>query len=233
MGPSEAYGRAVTLDADDPDFHFNMGVVEAELNNVELSINAYDQVLELDEGYPGVHNNQGSNYFRLQVYSRAVTLFTEATVLWSEDPVPHNNLCVAHLALKDYDAALAACDRAVSIDPDYRDGYYNRIQVMLRMGRFEGAAQAGKDLLPRIEPFRYTERAQVLASLSAAHYGLGQWKAAESAAKEAIKDAPELARAHYNLGRVYQHGDRNRKALAAYRQANALDDRDAETYMRL
>jgi protein O-GlcNAc transferase len=73
----------------------------------------------------------------------------------------------------------------------------------------------------------------VLAALSAAHFGLKQYSAAQDAARQAVEADPNLARAHYNLGRVYQQEGRNEDALAAYQEATRLDAQDGQAFMRL
>ena len=229
----EAYGRAIALDAEDPDFYFNLGVAEAEMGEVEASIIAYRNVLELNDRYPGVHHNQGTNYYRLNVPSQAEGFFGRASELAPNDPVPVNNLCVVLLAQKRHDDALSVCDQAVELDPEYRDAAYNRIQVLLAVGRYEKAVGEGQQLLGRLEAGGNSERAQVLTALSAAHFGLEQWAAAAEAADEALQADPNLARAHYNRGRVYQQQAHNLLAMESFKMATQLDNRDAEAFMRL
>ncbi len=230
---AESYAQAVSLDAENPLFYFNLGVVEADLRHPEASISAYRQVLTLHDEYPEVHNNQGVNYFQVGGYVQAEVHFTRAAEQERDDPVPLNNLCVLHLAKKRPEKALEACERALAIQPDYRDARYNRLQALVRLSRFDRAKEEGNALLAELGPGHPFERAEILTALSAAHFSLGELGSATDAARQAIEIAPDLAAAYYNLGRAYQEDNRNKKALAAYLRATQLNERDAESFTHL
>lgn len=84
----------------------------------------------------------------------AIELFTGLTIDYPELAEPHNNLAVLHAQRQDYEAALAALERAIALDPEYASAYANLGDLHLRLAARAYRRQA--DLEPDNDTIRQT-----------------------------------------------------------------------------
>jgi adenylate cyclase len=108
-----------------------------------------DRALELDPDYAFLwtalaHTHFLDGRFRwtkspAESYRRALEFAKKALTLNEEDPMAHGYIGTIYLLQRKHDKAMAAGQRAISIDPNYADGYAILSQIMRYSGRFEEA----------------------------------------------------------------------------------------------
>ena len=105
----------------------------------------------------------------------------------------------AALEPRDTEAALAAYERAIALDPGLLDAQINRGCLLHETGRLAEAERAYRGALDacRNAPALFYNLATVLEDL-------GRKEQAVEAYKDALKGDPRLADCHYNLSLLYE-----------------------------
>ena len=134
----------------------------------------------------------------------------------AESAVAYNNICAAYNALKLWDQAIAACQRALAIDPSYTLAQNN-----LR------AAQAG-DPGPAGSPSSAggptpTKSYADYINDSLAFYNAGDYQKSIEAAQRGLQLQPNSAIAYNNLCTAYNQLKLWDKAIEACQRAIAID----------
>jgi adenylate cyclase len=88
-----------------------------------------------------------------------------------EDPIAHSQLGTLSLMQRKHEKAVAECQRSVTLNPNYADGYGLLGQALLYSGRFEEAITAFKNSL-RVSP---VARSWVLRQLGVSYIHLGRY----------------------------------------------------------
>lgn len=123
-----------------------------------------------------------------------------------------------HMAKGQFDAAFACYQEAVSIAPDYAEGFNNLGYVCLQLARDEDAEE-------------YLQRALTLnPELTNAHYNLGtlfqrtgRTEQAQASYEKAIALGPDNAEAQFSLGGLFFALGKDDEALASLHRATQLD----------
>ena len=136
----------------------------------------------------------------------------------------HANLGMAYNGLDVLAEAVAACRRAVQLDPESADAHYQLGLVLKQLGD----ERRGSRLLPP------SIGSAPPGSPRAQQYGSGSGGAEGSRPEliacyqQARQLAPTYSPAHVNLGHLYRQLGRLEEALACYRQALTIQPRAAD-----
>ncbi|MHB1293900.1 MAG: tetratricopeptide repeat protein [Anaerolineae bacterium] len=123
----------------------------------------------------------------------------------------------------DIDAAIAAYEQALAVDPSMADVQVNLAVLYETKGRTEDAAKA----LAAGEAASDT-RVNYLLNLSQAYAGVGNMDKALLAANEAVAEGPDVARAYLQRGGLYEELGQNSPALDDYDRATSLATEQGE-----
>lgn len=107
--------------------------------------------------------------------------------------------------------------RAVAIDPGFKEAWINLGLVALTLGRTDDALSSQRQAL-RIDP----ENADAQNNLGMVHYAQGHIAEAENCFRAALRLRPDYANATLNLGATQQICNHIEEAEALFRQALAL-----------
>jgi tetratricopeptide (TPR) repeat protein len=161
-------------------------------------------------------------------YHSAVDLWQRNADDRPHNPRAYNNLCQALNDARRNTEALAACDRALQLKPDYADALNNLGNVLLALGRTEEAAEACRQALKSKPDF-----ADAHVTLGYALTLLGDLEGAIEHESAALALQPDNVRALNNLGNALaRRGNRN-EARRVFEQALALAPHNAETHNNL
>src|SRR5437773_390067 len=110
------------------------------------ALSHYRAALEADPGGQDALNNIGNVLYKEGRYDEAIRHY--ADVIGRSSPAEgltrtaarmHNNLGAAYLKKSLYDGAAIEFQRAMAIDPDYLEPYYNLALVLMAFGRYAEA----------------------------------------------------------------------------------------------
>lgn len=116
-----------------------------------------------------------------------------------------------------YEDVIAACRKALEIEPDYLPAMNNLASAFAALGRHEEAAAEFANIL-RIAP----DNPVVLGNYGHALALAGRTKEARDALENAVRIQPHYAEAHYNLAILLDGFGMSEEALREYEQAAAL-----------
>lgn len=119
--------------------------------------------------------------------------------------------------LKRYEDVIAACRKALEIEPDHLPAMNNLASALAALGRHEEAAAAFANVL-RITPHNPV----VLGNYGHALALAGCRKEARDALENAVRIQPHYAEAHYNLAILLDESGLPEEALREYEQVAAL-----------
>jgi len=126
------------------------------------------------------------------------------------------------------DAARAAYDKALALEPAYAQAWSNLGEWLMTRGLLEDALTHFDSAL-RHDP----QLLEAMNNRIAVLYELGRFSDAESAARSAIAIHPSSAALHVNLGNVLLHSGKFAAALEAFRVALQLNPASPEAHLNL
>jgi tetratricopeptide (TPR) repeat protein len=129
------YERAVKLDPDLLEAHYNLGLLYEDLDELDQARAEYR--IALQGGLDAAYNNLARLYLLDKEYDKAIPLIFNGLKLSQDDEVRydlHKNLGWARLGQARYDEALAALDQAVELAGDRAPAHCLRAQVLEAIG---------------------------------------------------------------------------------------------------
>jgi tetratricopeptide (TPR) repeat protein len=232
------YRKAIDLDLRDARTHNNLGVALADKGKVDEAIACYKKAIEIGPRDARVHNNLGKALARKGQLEEAITEYREAIRLKKDYPEAHTNLGIALYARGKVDEAIAAYRQALHLNKAFPEAYLahtNLGNALWRRGKSDEAiAQYQKAIGLK------NDYAEAHCNLGRSLYDKGKLDEAIAACRLAICLRKDLPKAHENLGKILSRQGKVDEALAAYdqaiacyRQAIALDPKDAYAHRNL
>jgi TolB-like protein/Flp pilus assembly protein TadD len=194
----------------------------------------FERAIALDPKYAGAYAWLGWTYFDLdsQNLERAFELAQKAIALDDSQPDAHHLLSWVYLWGKNQpEQALAEAERAITLDPNYADGYWVLAQVLNFVGRPQEAIGVAEKAL-RLDP-RGPNVAMCLNQLGLAYLLTGRLEEAIATLKQVLVHNSNFSPAYSNLafsyltqwgGQLSQDPHTLEQALAMAQKAVALHD---------
>jgi len=82
-------------------------------------------------------NSEADIYARLHQDDKAIPLFTQAAEVASYPALPYLNLCAMYFNRKNYNGAMAACDKAIASDPTMAEAYFVKGSILFGQGKLQ------------------------------------------------------------------------------------------------
>ena len=120
------------------------GVVHEALNELDKALADYQKSAELDPGDAWPRNNQGVILGKLGRLDEAFDPLSQAIALFvdpKDQALAYSNRCNAYLMKKDFERALADCNRASELDPTNVSAYDRRASIYYDRGEYDKAAE--------------------------------------------------------------------------------------------
>ena len=217
---------------------------EKVLEALRLDVNDQD-TLKLLKNIQNVYLKQGRNYFRQNNLETAEISAKAALRLGSDYQQAHRLLNdirsdyyeqgLACIENGMYAGAISVLQKAVEIDPRFKEAHYSLSETYFKIGDLETAEKKVRKTL-WVDP-NYKLASCLLISIKEEYYKRGltsleqnEWKAAEKFAKEVLKIDPSYAPAYrllkkacYELGLAYLQKNAYFKAISPLRKAKDID----------
>ncbi len=150
-----AFERAIAIDPQDADAHNNYGLILGDLRRYADAIGPLRRALSIRPDYPAAQNNLGRILVWAGEYDEGVRLLQAACTAEAGNPNYWNSLGVALRESGKPDAALAAFEKALALDPSLIDAHVNRAHGWLAAGDF---ANGWREHEWRLRRPRYRQR---------------------------------------------------------------------------
>jgi tetratricopeptide (TPR) repeat protein len=135
----ELIGRAIAIDPNRPDAHYNRGTALLALQRLEPALASYDKAVGLNPGYLEAWANRGSVLLELARFDQALVSYDKVIGLRPNDAAAHHNRGVALEALERFGDAAESYGRAIALKPDYAEAHANLGVALEALARFEEA----------------------------------------------------------------------------------------------
>lgn len=206
---------------DDPQYmegHLNLGLILAHQGKMPGAEQELDRSVALDPQDPNTLSTVGKAKEEMGKMSEAIALLRKVVALRPDLAAAHLDLAIALADSYNLPAALVETSEAVRLAPQSGVAHFYRGRVLYDLGRtteaqpeFETASQR----LPQMPEPRY-----FLALIDKQG---GKFSDAAGLLEETVKLQPGNVMAWYLLGQCYEQQSETEKAVAAWRQAVAID----------
>jgi len=121
----EVCQEIISQSPDNPNDHYNLGIMYFKLQGYEKALEAFNQALSLSRTFDPAYYNIGLVYFNQKKFTKAIEAFTKFSELKPDNPDAYYNIGVGYLQLKKYDDAIKPLQRVIELKPDYARAHYN------------------------------------------------------------------------------------------------------------
>ncbi|AXC09723.1 hypothetical protein ACPOL_0342 [Acidisarcina polymorpha] len=206
---------------DDPRYiegHLNLGLILAQQGKLPGAKQELDQAVTLDPQGPDTLSTVGKALAQMGKMSEGVALLRKVVVLRPDLAAAHLDLALALADSYDLPAALAETGEAVRLAPQSGVAHFYRGRVLYDLGRAT-EAQPEFEIAHRLVP-QIPEPPFYLALIAKQE---GKYAAAAGLLEETVKLQPRNVMGWYLLGQCYEKQSDTDRAVAAWRQAIAID----------
>jgi serine/threonine-protein kinase len=211
-----AYGRAIELDPDFADAHYNLGMCLADQQRYDAAERACRKAVELRPDWADAYFCLGNILAKQKNHAAAGEAFHEAITLRPDWADAYYNFGNALTGQGKLGAAEAAYRKATDLRPNFALAH-NNLGMALSQQRKPGAAAAFRKAVA-LRP-DYAVAYHNLGSELAEEQKYGE---AEAAFRKAIGLQPDFAPAHLNLARALTEQARFNEALAIVKKGYDL-----------
>jgi tetratricopeptide (TPR) repeat protein len=154
-----------------------------------------DEALRIRPNYAGAFYNRAVILMQARDFTAAREYLQRALQTQTLDPAIWNALGYTEFQLKNLDDAVAACRRALELNPDYAEAFSNLSMVLLAQGKLAEAAEAGISAV-RLKP----DLADAHAALAAALLRLNRLDESITHSRQALSLNPTRLDSRMHLG---------------------------------
>lgn len=194
---AECFRRALEIDPDAAEGHYNYGIALQGLGRTEDAVTCYERAVSLKPEYAEAHNNLGVALHDLKRSEEAIESYHRALQIAPDYAESHNNLAVLYLDLERPGDAEASCRQAVQYKPDYAEAHNNLGIALQNLGKFEDAIGSHCRAL-ELQP-RYAE---AFSNLGYVQKASGRFEEALENYQAALRLNPRLLTARYGYGNL-------------------------------
>ena len=159
------YKKALHIDPNFAEAHFNLGVAHQEKGNLKEAIAEYQKTLQIYPNYLEAHNNLGILYFREGMLDQALAEYQKTIEIKPDYAKGYYNIGSVYREKKKTGEAIASFQKALEIDPRFAEAHYSLAALYYEKKEFKLAVehcdQAGKlgisidpKFLDRLKPYR-------------------------------------------------------------------------------
>jgi len=212
-----AFRKTTELMPDDAEAHFNLGVVQKGLGQLNEAMVSYQRALKLKPDYAEAHGNLGNVLKDLGQLDEAVACFRNALKIRPDSAEAHNNLGTALKELGRFDEALASYRLALTVRPDFADALFNQGNILMATGKLDDAVVSYRKTIALKPAF-----ADAYLNLGTSLKERNQFDDAIASYQRVIELKPGSAEAYGNIGSILKELGQIDGAIENYRRALEL-----------
>jgi tetratricopeptide (TPR) repeat protein len=218
----EGFERASELDGDiaRDQVYMRVGNVQTVLAQFDKAESAYRTALELNSASVETRLGLGNMYFRSNRFDDALIEYGRVALERPGTLAAHYRLAEVNLRLDRFEESIAAADKALEIDPQYRQARYLLGRALIRVGQSE-AGQRELEEYRKLEA-RSQAREHRITELFAFSGGAmarlrdGQPEEALELLRRGIEVQPDVASLYLGLGLTEIQMGRHREAVETF-----------------
>jgi len=147
----EMYLRALKLNAEDEEVHFNLAYAYARQGRTEAAIKHYSEALKVFPDYVEAHNNLGNLLLDQRQYDEAIKHFSASLQIMPENTLALNSFGRALAEQGQTREAIVHFSEAVRLRPDYLEARCNLANAYVALGKPDEAVVHFSEVL-RLKP---------------------------------------------------------------------------------
>lgn len=207
----QAYDRAIELQPDYVDPHFNRSNALLRLNRLPEALAALDRTVELAPALVLAHYNRGTVLQSLGRAAEAMASYRQVLALEPGHVQARFNLGCIQLEREQLQDALDSLDRTIASAPQVPEAHNNRGVVLLKTGRLaEAVASFDKALALR------SQYLEALNNRADARLRLGQHEGALDDLRVVLAQQPERVESRHTLARALRSAKRYEEAAQQF-----------------
>jgi tetratricopeptide (TPR) repeat protein len=214
--------------ASDPESLLRQALALHQGGRVDEAERLYRRILELQPRHFNALHLSGVIAGQRGDFGLAAELIGKAIGVYANDPLSNNNYANALCELGRTEDALAAYEKAITLNNDFIDAHFGRAMLLLRLGRLAESLAELDVIVGRVPEHAeaWFQRGNVLRQLQRYDDGCQAYEKARDL-------QPQNVDYRKNLGNIYRVLRRHEDALECYQEAVRLNPKDAEAYNNL
>ena len=205
---------------------FNIqGAVLKGLEQLDLSIEAYNKALAIKPDDFEAYNNMGVTLYDQGKLEEAIEVYNKALAIKPDNAEAYNNMGVAFKEQGKLEEAIEAYKKALTIKPDSTDTYNNMGSALKEKGKLDEAIESYKKSLAR-KP----GNAEAYNNMGVTLQVQGKLEEAMEAYNKALALKPDFFEVFVNMGNILRDQGKLDEAIEAYKKSLALKPGNAEAY---
>ena len=224
---SEYLQAALSVNAEDPETHNNLGLAYKGLNKFANAQKAFERSLQLNPQQPATFNNLGNVFAATNQHGKAITAFEAALSLDGNYVDCLNNLAMSLKEVDRIEHALGLIEHAIKLDDTRSLSYNNKGDLLLRATHYEQAKAAFEKAI--------SVDGNIVAktNLSTALKQLGDEQAAREVLLEVVAEEENNSEAHNHLGVLLEQMGETDLAATHFRLALKHTPNHASSFYQL
>lgn len=214
----KAYDRAIALQADYVDPHFNRANALLRQGHTTEALASFERAIALAPSLAVAHYNRATVLEGMNRTTEAMDCYRTVLQLEPGNVQARFNLGCLYLRLKSYDEALACMDRVIADAPQMAQAHNNRGNALLKSRRLPEAL-ASFDRALELQP-NYSE---ALSNRGHVYWQLKKNDCAFADVEKALQLNPERVESLFIMGGLYREAKRYQEALRQFELAYRLN----------
>ena len=243
------YDKAIQFNPYDEKYYDTRGNAYNELGQYERAIQDFNKAIELNPNLAQAYYNRGNAYVYLDQYERAIRDFNKVIEL-PDFAGGYNFRGLAYDYLGDfeheksnydkageqYEHAIINYEKAIQLNPNNADYYYNRGNTYFKLGRYKGYAESWlrpyeNAILDYSKVVQFNPKdADAYNNRGVAYNNLRQYEQAIQDFDKVIQLDPNYAMAYNNRGFAYGNLDQYEQAIKDFDKAIQLNPNYSDSY---
>lgn len=174
---------------------------------------------------PGIYSERGWISFEQGYYEKAEVDFNKVLTLIPDDPLSHINLAwslVRQETDTSLDEATKHCRQGLNLEPNLAEAFGCLGNIAFKRGRIrEAEAYFRRSIQVNAQKGHY-------ADLGALYIQMGRYEEAKEKLQEALKNNPDDAYAHIEMGDLYLQTEKVKEAIREFRLAAVIDPQNPD-----